>query len=174
MHTKRKISPLRISSFFCPKLGEDQKKTKKTRSSFRFSLVFGPKLGEDPPKKRSSLRFGMVFARKVGEDQKNKQKKALQSDVFVLKLFAQVTKGGAMPQFYIILYANFAILATQRGGHGTMSPLNTPLLTAFEALEDQFLRRDYRLHQRLPPQSGGARVVNGPTSSGLNTTEPEK
>ena len=26
MHTKRKISPLRISSFFCPKLGEYQKK----------------------------------------------------------------------------------------------------------------------------------------------------
>ena len=29
MKTKRKISPLRISPFFCPKLGEDQKKKKK-------------------------------------------------------------------------------------------------------------------------------------------------
>ena len=32
-----------------------------------------------------------------------------------------------MPQFYIIFHVNFAILATQRGGHGTMPPLNTPL-----------------------------------------------
>ena len=46
--------------------------------------------------------------------------------VFVLKLSAQDTKGGGgMPQFYIpvIFYANFTILATQRGGgHGTMAP----------------------------------------------------
>ena len=32
-----------------------------------------------------------------------------------------------MPQFYIMFYANFTILATQIGGHGTMPLLNTPL-----------------------------------------------
>ena len=46
MKTKIRNSSLRISPFFCPKLGEDQNKPKK-RSSLRFSPVFGPKLGED-------------------------------------------------------------------------------------------------------------------------------
>ena len=32
----------------------------------------------------------------------------------VLKLSAQVTRGGAMPQFCILFYANYTILATQR------------------------------------------------------------
>ena len=40
---QKKISPLRISPFFCPKLGEDQKK----RFSLKISPVFGPKLRED-------------------------------------------------------------------------------------------------------------------------------
>ena len=125
MHTKRKISPLKINSFFYPKLGEDQKQKK--RSSLRFSLVFGPKLGENQKrKKKSSLKFCLVFGRKVGEDQKNTQKKALQSDVvrFCAQTFCPSYKGGgAMPQLYIpvIFYANFTILATQRGG-GAMAP----------------------------------------------------
>ena len=46
MKTKRKISPLRISPFFCPKLGEDQKK----KVPLRWSVVFGPKLGENQKK----------------------------------------------------------------------------------------------------------------------------
>ena len=28
-----------------------------------------------------------------------------------------------MPQFCILFYANYTILATQKGGHGTMPPL---------------------------------------------------
>ena len=32
-----------------------------------------------------------------------------------------------MPQFRILFYANYTILATQRGGRGPMPPLNTPL-----------------------------------------------
>ena len=35
MKTKRKVSPLRISPFFCPKLGEDQKKKKKKVTQIR-------------------------------------------------------------------------------------------------------------------------------------------
>ena len=52
MKNKRKISPLRISPFSCPKLGEDQKKK---RSSPRFSPVFGPKLGKDKKKEVASI-----------------------------------------------------------------------------------------------------------------------
>ena len=82
MKTKRKISPLRISLFFCPKLGEDQKKKKKA--------------------------FSQILS------------------VTVLKLSAQVTMGGAMPQFYMLFYANYAVLATQRGGPWHHAPpLNT-------------------------------------------------
>ena len=34
-----------------------------------------------------------------------------------------------MPQFCVLFYANYTILVTQRGGHGTIAPppLNTPL-----------------------------------------------
>ena len=46
METKTKISPLRLSPFSCPKLGEDQKK----RSTLKVSPVFVPKLGEDQKK----------------------------------------------------------------------------------------------------------------------------
>ena len=66
-------------------------KKKKERSSLKVSPVFGPKLSEDQ-KKRSS------------------------PTVFVLKPSAQVTKGGAMPQFCILFYANYTILAVQKGG----------------------------------------------------------
>ena len=39
------------------------------------------------------------------------------------------TKGGGMPQFCILFFANYTILATQRGGHGPMlPPQNTPLV----------------------------------------------
>ena len=36
-------------------------------------------------------------------------------------------RGEGIPQFCILIYANYTILATQRGGRGTMPPLNTPL-----------------------------------------------
>ena len=32
-----------------------------------------------------------------------------------------------MPQFRILFYANYTILMTQKGCHGQMGPLNTPL-----------------------------------------------
>ena len=79
---QKKISPLRISPFFCPKLGEDQQKKK-------------------------------VFSQILS--------------VFVLRLSAPVTKR-AMPQFYMLFYANYTILGTQ----GTMPGLNTPLGMAIQ------------------------------------------
>ena len=68
MKTKRNISPLRISPFSCPKLGEDKKKKV----------------------------ISQIFS------------------VFVLKLSAQITNGGGMPQFCKLFYANYTILKTQR------------------------------------------------------------
>ena len=50
--------------------------------------------------------------------------------VCVLKRSAHVAKGGGgMPKICILFYANYTILETQTGGHGTMPPLKTPLDT---------------------------------------------
>ena len=43
--------------------------------------------------------------------------------VSVLKPSAQVTKEVAMPQFCILFYSNYTILATQRGGPWPNAPL---------------------------------------------------
>ena len=69
-------------------------------------------------KKRCSLSFSLVFGRKVDEDKKKKKKKVFSQIlfVFVLKLSAQITKGGTMQQFYMLFSANYVILATQWGG----------------------------------------------------------
>ena len=102
MKTERNISPLRISPFFCPKLGEDRKKI---RSSLKISPVFGPKLGQDQTN-RSLPTFCLIeWSDSLPKIQR-----------------------GAMPQFCILFYTNYTILATQMGGHGTMPPLNTPLV----------------------------------------------
>ena len=53
LKTKRKVSLLRFSPIFGPKLDEDRKK----RSSLRFNPIFGPKFGEDQKKNKSSVRF---------------------------------------------------------------------------------------------------------------------
>ena len=37
-------------------------------------------------------------------------------------LLPNLQRGGGMPQFCILFYANYTILATQRGSHGPMSP----------------------------------------------------
>ena len=86
-------------------------KTKGNISPLRISSVFGPKLDEDE--------------KKLDEAQKKKKRRS--SPRFcpfrVLKLSAQVTKGGgSMPQFCILFYANYTVLTTLRGGHGTMPP----------------------------------------------------
>ena len=64
----------------------------------------------------------MVFGPKLGED----QKKGLQSDFvrFCAQTFCPSHKRGAMPQCYMLFFANYTILAIQRH-HGL--PLNTPL-----------------------------------------------
>ena len=106
MKTKRKISPLRISSFSSPKLGEDQKKCHHS-DLVRF-------LPPSPKKK--------VFSQILS--------------VFVQKLSAQVTKWGAMPQFFILFYANYTILATQKEAWHHAPPKIRPsaLLTTFEII----------------------------------------
>ena len=88
-----KFSSPKPSPFFCPKLGEDKKK----RSSLKFSPVFGPKLGEV-------------------------QKKGFRAHRFCAQTLCPSYKGGAMPQFCILFYANYTILATQRGGPWPNAP----------------------------------------------------
>ena len=57
---------------------------------------------------------------------------AIASPTFrVLKASAQVTKGGGHAAILHIVYANYTIFATQRGDHGPMPPLNTPLIATF-------------------------------------------
>ena len=79
-----------------------------------------PKLGEDQ-KQRSSLKFSTVFG----------QKKVF-AHRFCAQTFCPSYKGGAMLQFCILFYANYTILATQRGEpwHNA-PPLNTPLLVLY-------------------------------------------
>ena len=46
----------------------------------------------------------------------------------MIKPYAQLAKGGAMPQFCLLLYAILQSWRPKGGGHGTMPPpLNTPL-----------------------------------------------
>ena len=49
MKTKRKISPLTISPFFCPKLGEEQKKSSSPRFCPLVCLNFLPKFQRGKP-----------------------------------------------------------------------------------------------------------------------------
>ena len=71
-------------------------KTKRKNFLLRLSPVFGPKLDE-------------------GQKKKERKKKVFThiSSGFVLKLAAQVTKRGTMPQFFILFYANYTMPATQ-------------------------------------------------------------
>ena len=96
-------------------------KTKRRVSLFRFSPVFGVTVGEDQ-KKRSSLRFSPVFGLKLGKAHKQNKVFSHILSVCVFKLCAKLTKGGAMLHFCIPFYANYTILATQRGGPWHYAP----------------------------------------------------
>ena len=118
MKTKRKISPLRISPFSYPKLGEDQKKG------------LHSKLGR-------FLDHNYV---------KTKKKVFTHILSFCVLIFsAQVTKGGgAMPQFCILFYANYTILATQREAwhHAPpkYAPVRCPLLIVTKPTKKTFYK----------------------------------
>ena len=94
--TKRKIFPLRISPFSCPKLGDDQKK----RSSLKISPLFAPKLRED-------------------------QKKGLYPDSVFLcaQTFSPSYKGGACRNF---AYYSMLIILSWRPKGGAMAPCLPP------------------------------------------------
>ena len=98
MKTKRKIYPLRISSFSCPKSGKDQKK------GFQSEFVH-----------------------------------------FCAQTFCQSYKrGGGMPKFFILFYANYTILATR-------------------ASERNF-SRGYEGRYRAPKSSWAPQALSGPMS----------
>ena len=81
-------------------INEDQNENFPSQNQVRFPV---PKLGEDQ-KQRSSLKFSTVFG----------QKKVF-AHRFCAQTFCPSYKGGAMLQFCILFYANYTILATQRG-----------------------------------------------------------
>ena len=110
--TRMKIFQPKTKFAYLPKLGYRPKK----RSSFKFSPVFGPKSGEDQ-KKWSSLKFSPVFG----------PPKSLRPP-FLCSSY----KEGAMPEFCILFYANYTILATQSGGHCSFPPRkNAPVFFPF-------------------------------------------
>ena len=85
----------------------------------KISPIFFPKLGEDQnKKKRSSLKFSPIFLPKIWSRPKTK--------VFAYHLCAQnfcpTYKDAAMPQFCILVDANYTIQATQRGGIAQWPP----------------------------------------------------
>ena len=76
-------------------------KTKRKLSLLRFSPVFGPKFGENQKPKKSFVRFCPFVC---------------------LNFVPNQQRGGGMPHFSIPFYSNYTILATQKGGDGTMAP----------------------------------------------------
>ena len=83
-----------------------------------------------------SLKFSPIFRPNFGEEQK--KKKGLPSNLvqFVLcapktkgfayhlcaQIFSPTNKGGAIPQFCVLIYANYTMLATQREGMAQCPP----------------------------------------------------
>ena len=86
----------------------------------QFSPIFCPKLGEDQKKSLHSnlVRFFWVRAKNKG----------LRLSFVCSKLLPNVQRGGGggIPQFCILIYANYTILATQRGPWPNGLPKDAP------------------------------------------------
>ena len=82
--------------------------------------------------KISPLRISPVFGPNLGKDQKKKKVITQILSLLCAQTFCPSYKWGAMPQFCILFYADYTILATQKGGPlAPCPPLNTPLLVAY-------------------------------------------
>ena len=111
MKTRMKIFQPKTKSVFLPKISCRPKKKKVF--THKFSPGFDPKLGENHKKKRSSLKFSPAFG----------QKKSLRPPFLCSNLLPKLQRGGGGggdATICILFYANYTILATQRGGHGPM------------------------------------------------------
>ena len=82
--------------------------------------------------KTSPLTISLFFSPKLGEHQNLKKRSSVRICPFLCSNFLPKLQRGDMPQVYMLFYANYTILATQRVGHGTIPPLNTPLGMAIQ------------------------------------------
>ena len=107
MKTRRKISPLRISPLFCPKLGEDQIKKKK---GLRSDLVCFLAQNRLKPKKKKKKVFQSDFVR-----------------VYAQTFCPSYKRGGACRNFTCYFMLIILYWRPKGGDHGPMPPLNVPL-----------------------------------------------
>ena len=127
----RKFKKKKSRVIFPPKIIGDlqKKKKKKKRSSPKFRVIFRPKSeiqrfflpkmrwSPKKQKKSSLLKVRPVF-----------HPNSLKFPAKSQKAWCPTYKGGGHASILLTLLCNFAILATQGGGHGPMAPpLNTPL-----------------------------------------------
>ena len=95
----------------------------KKRSSLKFSSFFGPKLDEDQKK---SLHSNL--ARFLAQTWVQAKSKRLRLPFVCSNLLPKVAyKGGHAAILHTILYVNYTILETQRGAMAQWPSLNTPL-----------------------------------------------
>ena len=106
------------------KIWEEQRSESKI-VPLKFSRIFRPKLGEEQKKKKglhsNSVRF---FAQTWVQPLKN----CTEHTLCVIKAYAQLAKGRAVPQFCILFYAVLQSWRPKGGAIAQCPPLNTPLV----------------------------------------------
>ena len=114
-----------IQRFFLPKIRWSPRKKKKKRSSPKFRVIFWPKSEIQrffPPKIRSSPNKKKKKKRSLLKVRPVFHPNSLKFPAKSLKAWCPTYKGGGHASILLTLLCNFAILATQRGGHGSMAP----------------------------------------------------
>ena len=96
--------------------------------ALQLSPIFRLKLGE---RAKKGLHSNLVRDYSAGQEQ------TTSPIICVLQASAQLTKGEAIQQFCILFYANYTILATQRGGMAQWPPPPTKYAPVCDTPFDQ-------------------------------------
>ena len=91
--------------------------------------IFYSKLGEEQKKGLHSNLVPLFAQSKVQAKNKRLRQLFVCSKLLPKKGGGHSNKKGGHAAILHTAYANYTILATQKGGHGPMAPLNTPLPT---------------------------------------------